>query len=284
MKLALVGGASETRWMLDQSDADEFWTVNWSYNYDWIGRIDRLFEVHPVWLYANVDKKEWRKPKEHWEWLKQHHGYPVYMQRKLDVIPESVEIPLDDIISRYFGNNFVSKTREGTYTPHDIFGSSMDYMMAQALYEGNVDEIELIGIEMGSGTEYRYQRESFAVWTGIALGQGVRVIRAENSTLFRIKKYGWEGGQMIFRQDLENLYKWQQQERAVKLARLQAMEGRMQEVKDDDEALMELAGDYRDMRDDLMITVGWGMCLEHELKDIDLEEVEPEIVNPIKVM
>jgi hypothetical protein len=89
---------------------------------------------------------------------------------------------------------------------------------------------------------------------------------------------------MIFRQDLENLYKWQQQERAVKLARLQAMEGRMQEVKDDDEALMKLAGDYRDMRDDLMITVGWGMCLEHELKDIDLEEVEPEIVNPIKVM
>jgi hypothetical protein len=283
MKIALVGGASETRWMLEQSDADQFWTVNWSYKYDWIGQIDRLFEVHPVWLYANVDKPEWRKPREHWEWLTEHVGYPVYMQRKLSQVPSSVEIPLDEIITEYFSDNFLIKMRDGTTVPSDIFGSSMDFMLAQALLEG-ADEVELIGIEMGSGTEYRYQRESFAVWTGIALGRGVRVVRAENSALFRVKRYGYEGGQMIFRQDLENLYRWQMEQRAIMLARVQHMEGRMKEVEDDEEALMGLANEYRDMRDELMITIGWGQCLEHEIKDIDLEEIEPEITNPIKVM
>lgn len=282
MKVALVGGASETRWLLDQSDADERWTVNWSYNYDWVGKIDRLFEVHPVWLYKNIDKPEWRKPREHWEWLTRHIGYPVYMQHELAEVPSSVRYPLEEIIEEFFGNRFLVQMKDGTKHPSDIFGSSMDYMMGLALYEG-FDEIELIGIEMGTATEYRYQRESFAVWTGIALGRRVSVIRPENTSLFRVKRYGWDGGQMIFRTDLERLYGWAADQSNVLLGRVQQMEGRMLEAQNDPEKLQSYAEDYRALRDELMMSLGWKQCLEHEIRDIDLEEIEPEIKNPIVV-
>lgn len=280
-RVALVGGASETRWMLDKSQADEFWTVNWSYNYDWIKRIDRLFEVHPVWLYASVDKPEWKKPREHWDWLTQHVGYPVYTQRKLSQVPESVEYPLEEVISNIFGNRLLTLTKDGEYIPGDIFGSSMDFMMGLALLEG-WDEIEVIGIEMGSTTEYRYQRESFAVWTGIAIGRGVRVIRGQGSSLFRIKRYGYEGGQMIFRQDLERLYEKRSEDYMVALARVQLHEGRMAEVADAGVDIpMEMAEEYRDLRDDLTIKLGWKQSLEYLIQNIDLDEVEDEIKNPL---
>jgi hypothetical protein len=269
--------------MLEKSEADEFWTCNWSYNYDWIGQIDRLFEVHPVWLYANLDKAEWIKPKEHWDWLTKHIGYPVYLQRKLDAVPSSVQYPIEEVTEEFFGNRFLTLMKDGSTRPHSVYGSSMDYMMGMALREG-FDEIELIGIEMGSSTEYRYQRESFAVWTGMALGRGHTVIRPGNSALFNIKRYGYEGGQMIFRQDLERLFHWQEKEKAILLARVQQMEGRMQEAQRDEEKLLAMANEYRDLRDQLMISIGWGQCLAHEIQDIDLEEVEPQIVNPIKTM
>lgn len=280
-RVALVGGASETRWMLDKSQADEFWTVNWSYNYDWIKRIDRLFEVHPAWLYASVDKPEWKKPREHWEWLKKHVGYPVYMQKSFAVIPESIEYPLDTVIGDIFGDRLLTLTKNGEYIPGDIFGSSMDYMMGLAILEG-WDEIEIIGIEMGSTTEYRYQRESFAVWTGIAIGRGIRVIRGEGSSLFRIKRYGYEGGQMIFRQDLERLYEKRAEDYMVALARVQLHEGKMaQWVDGGADVPMEMAEEYRDLRDDLTIKLGWKQSLEYLIKNIDLDEVEDEIKNPL---
>lgn len=280
-RVALVGGASETRWMLEKSRADEFWTVNWSYNYDWIKRIDRLFEVHPAWLYASVDKPEWKKPRDHWDWLTKHVGYPVYMQRKLPSVPESIEYPLEEVISSIFGDRLLTLTKDGEYIPGDIFGSSMDYMMGLALLEG-FDEIEVIGIEMGSNTEYRYQRESFAVWTGIAIGRGVRVIRGQGSSLFRIKRYGYEGGQMIFRQDLERLYEKRSEEYMVALARVQHFEGRLAEVLEDTQELpQEMADEYRDLRDDLTIKLGWKQSLEYLIKSVDLQEVEDKIENPL---
>ena len=280
-RVALVGGASETRWMLEQSKADEFWTVNWSYNYDWIKRIDRLFEIHPAWLYASVDKVEWEKPRKHWEWLTQHVGYPVYMQRKLPGVPESIEYPLDQVISTIFADKLVTLTKDGEYLPGDIFGSSMDYMMGLALLEG-FDEIEVIGIEMGSTTEYRYQRESFAVWTGIAIGRGVRVIRGQGSSLFRIKRYGYQGGQMIFRQDLERLYEKRSEDYMVALAMVQQFEGKMAySVENGQEVTQEMAEEYRDLRDDLTIKLGWKQSLEYLIHNIDLDEVEDKIINPL---
>ena len=280
-RVALVGGASETRWMLDKSQADEFWTVNWSYQYDWIKRIDRLFEVHPAWLYATVDKPEWIKPRRHWEWLTKHVGYPVYMQKKLSDVPSSVKYPLDEVTTEIFGDNLVTLSKDGEYLPGDVYGSSMDFMMGLALLEG-WDEIELIGIEMGSNTEYRYQRESFAIWTGIAIGRGVRVIRAQGSSLFRIKKYGYEGGQMIFRQDLERLYESKSEQYMIALAKLQQYEGQLAVVEEQNgEIPIDMAETYRDLRDDVTIKLGWKQCLEHEIQHIDLEEVEAKVVNPL---
>ena len=44
MNVALVGFAENTRDLSKNSAADEFWTLNRSWEFDW--QIDRLFEMH----------------------------------------------------------------------------------------------------------------------------------------------------------------------------------------------------------------------------------------------
>ena len=87
---------------------------------------------------------------------------------------------------------------------------------------------------------------------------------------------------MIFRQDLERLYEKRSEDYMVALARVQLHEGRMAEVADAGVDIhMEMAEKYRDLRDDLTIKLGWKQSLEYLIQNIDLDEVEDEIKNPL---
>ena len=50
--VALVGLAETTRGAVAQSKADEIWTLNHSYAYVHLPRIDRYFDMHPWWIDA----------------------------------------------------------------------------------------------------------------------------------------------------------------------------------------------------------------------------------------
>lgn len=270
-RVALLGGAEETRGGIADSKADEIWTLNWSYLYDYVPRIDRLFEMHPVWLYAFTDKEEWAKPRRHWRWLQtEPRSYPVYMLEHLPQVINCVRYPIEDVTERLFGDLL----RRGGIV-QDFYSSSFDYMMALAIYEG-WDVIELYGFEMGSVTEYRYQREGAAFFVGQAVARGIQVEMPRKSVLLRARRYGYEGGQMIFRQDLELLHgKWAEKSRDA-MARVQYYEGRMAE-----NPTSENADKLRLAREDALITSGGLQLLEYEIRHIDLEEPELVIKNPL---
>ena len=270
-RVALLGGAEETRNGVADSKADEIWTLNWSYLYDYVPRIDRLFEMHPIWLYSTTDKEEWLKPRKHWDWLRHEpKEYPVYMLKHIPEVINCISYPIDEISDYLFGN--LLSRGENT---QDFFSSSFDYMMGMAIYEG-WDIIELYGFEMGSLTEYRYQREGAAFFIGQAIARGIQVELPKKSVLLRARRYGYEGGQMIFRQDLELIHnKWQERHRDS-MARIQYYEGRMSENPSD-----ENSEKLRLAQEDALITSGGLQLLEYQIRHIDLEEPELEIKNPM---
>lgn len=275
--VALVGLATTTREAVRKSRADEIWTMNWSYNYDFIPRIDRLFEMHPIWTYAETGKVEYTKPKEHWTWLHLEHPFPIYMTEHRPEIPSCVRYPIETVTAGLFGERLIRGTDLSCF-----YSSSVDYMLALAIHE-RWDVIELYGIEMGSETEYRYQREGAAFFIGQAVGRGITVKRQAESVLLRAKMYGYEGGQMIFRQDLERMLAQWRRLKAERVAKVQNLEGRLQSMAENgvgDDEQMELAFQLRDADREMCIAEGAIQNLVYCIREVDLEEPEIELVNP----
>jgi hypothetical protein len=277
--VAIVGLAESTREALRDSQADEIWTLNWAYKYDFIPRIDRLFEMHPVWLMGKSKKPEHRKMYDHWRWLKRKtaRGYPVYMLQDIPRVPGCVRYPIEAVTADLFGGAL----RRGGQ-PSDFYGSSVDYMLALAIHE-QFDVIETYGVEMGSLTEYRYQRESCAFFIGLALGRGITVKLPGASILLRGKRYGYEGGQMIFRQDLERMLVDFENKRSQALARLQHAEGLLEAAMNsgDPDQVETARVNVNKHRDEVLIASGGYQVLVYQIREIDLEEPTWELENPL---
>jgi hypothetical protein len=299
-KIALVGGAKSTRGAVHQSQADELWTPNWSYKYDYVPRIDRLFEMHPVWLYADTDKATWAKPREHWDWLQQAHPYPIYMLKEHPSVPASVRYPIEDVVREIFPHLKRKNWEEGTLEPARFFTSSFDYMLGLAILmkdEWNIDEIETFGVEMGSDTEYRYQKYGASFFIGVAITKGIRITMPHNTVLTKGKLYGYEGAQMIFRTDLERYLTMYNEMRVEYTSILNHMEGQYsvyeqtlrnmvaehgvehQLSQDAAKALEEQRGKVQDQRDMVSIAAGAFQAVKYLVDEVDLDIPEVELQN-----
>lgn len=106
-------------------------------------------------------------------------GIPFISLGRYDDIPTSIEYPLQEII-QYFGV--------------DYFASSIDYMLAYAIYKG-ATEIDLYAVDMLQDAEYIHQKPSVEFWIGFALGKGIKVcIHGERSEILKIRErklYGY---------------------------------------------------------------------------------------------
>jgi hypothetical protein len=299
--IALVGGAKKTRGAVQYSQADEIWTPNWSYKYEWLPRIDRLFEMHPIWIYAGTDKVAWSKPKEHWEWLQEHHPYPIYMLRQHEAVPACVRYPIEDVIECIFGGKLIRRNwEEDTEEEARFFTSSFDYMFGLAILkqeEWDIDTIELFGLEMGSDTEYRYQKYGANFFIQAAMARGIKVIVPHDTVIVKSRLYGYEGSQMIFRTDLEAaLIKYDKlriehtsalnhiegQYAHLELALREAVAEHGIEHKDSleaAEALKKMSDNIRDARDMASIAAGAFQAVKHLIDEVDLEVPDYELNN-----
>jgi len=280
--VAICGFASTTRDGVRRSTADEIWSLNWVYNYDFLPRIDRLFEMHPIWLQAQNAKPDYEKPREHWIWLQEQHPFPIYMLEHRPEVPACVVYPLDRVSRELFDGRLIKGKK-----PLRLFGSSMDYMMALAICE-DFERIEFYGVEMGSMTEYRYQRESLMLFIGMALSRGIEVVTPKDSILLsRTKLYMYEGGQMIYRQDLERLYNNAKQMVADELAKLQFMEGRLSNATEmellykDPGKRAELEREKANQERRFISAEAMMNAFEYLIREIDGEETELKITDPI---
>jgi len=300
MKIALVGGAKSTRGAVHFSKADEIWTPNWSYKYDYVPRIDRLFEMHPIWLYADTDLEVWAKPREHWEWLQQEHPFPIYMLKEHPSVPASVRYPIEDVVRKIFPHLKRYNWEKEEYLPARFFTSSFDYMLGLAILnqeEWDITDIEAFGIEMGADTEYRYQKYGANFFLGYAAASGINITMPHNSVLTKSKLYGYEGAQMIFRTDLERYLIMYNNMRKEYVSVLNHMEGQHDEMErtlkenfakfgQNDQRTIDAAARLEEhrktiqrQRDMVSIAAGAFQCTKYLIDEVDLEVPTGELQN-----
>lgn len=273
--VALYGFASVSREGIHNSKADEIWSITWAYKYN-VPRIDRLFEMHPIWMQAKSQKPEYIKPREHWEWMKKNTDIPIYMLLNHPEVPKSIRYPIEKVWE------LIPSSRR-----RNVFTSSFDYLMGLAILE-KFERIELYGFEMGSDTEYRYQREGSSYWIAQADARGIEVVLPENTALLKKKMYGYEGGSMIYRQDLERIKDSWAQQKVDAVGRVTYLEGRIGEAilthGLESEQVKTLQEDFERSYRMSLIIEGYERAVNYLLKEIDLEEPVEDFVDTTRLI
>jgi hypothetical protein len=137
-------------------------------------RWDMLLQIHLPEVYRS--EYNWVN-KDHWQFLQEKRGKPIYMQHIDPDVPDSVEYPLDGILQM---------------VPFHYLRSSPAMGLALGIYLG-YDEIWLYGSELTSNTEYSYQATNYAFWIGFAVGKGIDLHLECWQAEFNQPIYGYEG-------------------------------------------------------------------------------------------
>ena len=182
----IVGSHPKTRQAMDFNRTDcDIWIFNEARNQDWCKRFDAVFQMHsPVIWRSKINRND----PGHYEWLQQSGDYDIWMQDKYEDVPNSKKFPLDELCDELLGDRFNRR----------YFTSSVSYAIALAIYLG-YKQIELVGVEMETNTEYVHQRDGVTFWTGLAIGRGIKVI-AHSVSIMVSPLYGYEGDVKISRE------------------------------------------------------------------------------------
>jgi hypothetical protein len=222
-KVAIVGFAPTTRELAPFDDPEyEIWIVNEEYALPWCKRYDRVFQMHQKWDFGRSNNTN---HPNHPLWLRNQAGQcimckgegkfvpinakepvnceqcngtgtyipnrrldlPIYMQEAFPDIPGAVAFPLDEA-TKMIGRRY--------------FRSSFSYMMTMAMLMG-YKRIEVYGFEMGTETEYHYQKANGEYLIGVAVGMGFDVYVPDKCTLLKGNVYGYEESRIGYRQNLE---------------------------------------------------------------------------------
>lgn len=222
-KVILVGMHPNTRdktpW---QDESAEIWILNEMYHYPAIKRWDRTFQIHAKWDFSRTNNLN---DPNHYLWLQNksgtclfckgeskvqidgkvvtcpeckegqytppadRSGRIIYMQEAFPEIPGAVAFPLDYLTKKYCADG----------VPY--FTSTFSMMLIMAIELG-FPHIELYGFEMGSDTEYHYQRVCGEYWVGYGRGRGIK-IEAPGANILKGELYGFNNMRLGFRQQLE---------------------------------------------------------------------------------
>ena len=175
MKKVCVCGTSRTLKQIPKDISGlEYWILNDMYLLT--NGYSRIFEMHQK---SYLDSWITGRGNPHISELAQLK-VPVYMQEHFEDVPTSIKYPLDEMINS-FGR--------------DIFQSTVDYMIALALFE-DYKEIYLYGVDMSVGGEYESQKPTASYWLGRAEGMGVKIYLPDNCDLLKTYyRYGYEDEQ-----------------------------------------------------------------------------------------
>jgi hypothetical protein len=177
-KLAIVGSGHNTRSDAPFDDLSfDIWVFNEAAQSEWCKRWSACFQMHEPEIYTGHNTKN----ANHWPWLQETHGKPIYMQERDERVPDSVAYPLDE-----------AKALAGV----QMFTTSFAYMAALAILQG-YEEIRIYGVEL-SASEYEYQASGYLFWFGFLRGR-LGADKVDSAVLYLDKNiftaplYGYEG-------------------------------------------------------------------------------------------
>jgi len=213
-KLAIVGSHPGTRDNAPWRDTSfDIWVFNEAAmanptdtpddpNKQWCKRWDACFQLHKPEIYTSPHN---RSNANHWGWLQQKHGKPIYMGEINPLVPDSVRYPLDDAIA-LIGERY--------------FTSSFPYAIALAILQG-YKYIEIYGSDLVSNTEYAYQADCFRAWVMFAKGRGIEIVMKCWPNAFVAPLYGYDGevqlGQEFYKKRAQkHSNAWQSADRSLR--------------------------------------------------------------------
>ena len=159
--VAIIGSHPLSRGDFDFNRTDcEIWVFNEALASDWCKRATAVFQMHTPTIWKNPLN---RNDPGHAAWLMSGDTPIIYMQEKYQEVPKAVKYPLDEVIQLLQPFNYKK-----------YLTSSVSQAIALTIVQG-FEKIELYGIGMETETEYFYQRDCVAFWTGYAVGRGIVV-------------------------------------------------------------------------------------------------------------
>lgn len=184
-KVAIIGYANNWKEAPFDDPETEIWVQNISeilkYGFP---RFTRIFDIHTT----ECILKEAKAFPDGLELLKKGN-YPVYTQEQIDMIPGSIEFPLDELTAEFFPWS----TKLGKWRYEDAYWTSSTQMMLALAIHGKCEEIGIYGIDMADTVEYRAQRRGCEYMLGIAVGKGIKIRRTRSTPVLRTKFiYGYE--------------------------------------------------------------------------------------------
>jgi len=200
--VALCGFALSSRHLAPYDKRSvEIWGCNEAYNADYMKtkgglfRADRWFQMHTEEDWGrNNNPNDLRHP----EWLGLEHNFPIVMQDKFAVVPNAESFPLKEADEMFFSNVWTVDLRTGKRRKwldiykHGYYTSTFAWMLAYALWQRKWEMVEVWGFNMGTQSEYMYQKPGAEFWVGQAMALGVGLAIADNSPLLKGKLYGYE--------------------------------------------------------------------------------------------
>lgn len=241
-KIAICGFAASSRAAAPWDDPEyEIWGLNQLYRH--IPRATRWFDIHANWREDNVEGTD------HPGWLARC-GIPVYMTQREPSVPTSVRYPLERVIERVSGTDYFTSTVafmlglaileideqvDKALQLDDSLGFSRDVRKMRRWIADRYTEreIAIFGIDLIVGDEYLRQKQCVEFLLGLAQARGITVrIPPSSALLKQWWRYGYETEPQQHPIKLSELAKRQaalQNERAQLIARLQTVDGAIQE-------------------------------------------------------
>lgn len=243
-KVIILGFAPDTRELAPlDDDSFEVWALNELYA-DMPrlrSRADRWFQLH------GFEPPTIRDPK-HAKALSQLKC-PVYMWRKHPAIPNSVEMPLEELLKYFdvFGEGMALD--QPLVRGRVYFTNTVSWMLAMAIYEG-YKEIHIYGVNMAQDAEYKSQRPSCEFFLGWARGRGIKLYIPPASDLLKTPLlYGYDHGNAWSQKlsarikelnDRINTYNYEEAKLQQQLAHIQRIKNQTLGAKQDCEYMVNL--------------------------------------------
>jgi len=184
-KLAIVGFSPSSREEAPYDNPEyDIWTMNRAWAQPWMKRWDALFELHPLTYIRS--STTYNSEREHYDWLIQSHGKPIYMQEKYPEVPDSVRYPIERMRKKY----------------GDFYTSSVAFLLALGIDKG-YKSIGVWGVDMSAETEYGYQRDSMEYFLGWIMGKGIDLYIPPQCPLLKGRIYAFGDNGIGYRQRLE---------------------------------------------------------------------------------
>ncbi len=173
MKIAIIGYAESKRLAPFDNPEWQIWGMNTKFDY--IPRFDLWFDLH------SPEKILWSP--EYCEFLKNNIDKVLLAGKVLGI---DAKIYPKDQIFEYFKKNLTTDLKAS-----EFFTCSVAWMIALAIYKG-ANEIGLYGINQSANKERdESQRTAVALFTGYALGKGIKITIPKESVLFSKEKLYW---------------------------------------------------------------------------------------------